>query len=62
MGQKQIRLTISDNGRGWANGEPIEGMDGVTNMRTRLQKLGGRFDISSRAGAGTIVRFDVPLN
>jgi signal transduction histidine kinase len=62
MEQKQIRLTISDNGRGWANGEPIEGMDGVTNMRTRLQKLGGRFDISSKAGTGTIVRFDVPLN
>jgi signal transduction histidine kinase len=62
MKQKQIRLTISDNGQGWANGEQIEGMDGVTNMRTRLQKLGGRFEISSKAGAGTVVRFDVPLD
>ena len=62
MKQKQIRLTISDNGQGWAEGDHTEGMDGVTNMRTRLQKLGGRFEISSKAGAGTVVRFDVPLD
>lgn len=62
MKQKQIRLTISDNGQGWAKGDRIEGMDGVSNMRTRLQKLGGRFEISSKAGAGTVVRFDVPLD
>ncbi len=62
MKQNQIRLTISDNGQGWAEGDHTAGMDGVTNMRTRLQKLGGRFEISSKAGAGTVVRFDVPLN
>lgn len=62
MKQNQIRLTISDNGRGWAEGDHTEEMDGVTNMKTRLQKLGGRFEIRSKAGAGTVVRFDVPLD
>lgn len=62
MKQNQIRLTISDNGQGWARGDQTEGMDGVINMRTRLQKLGGRFEITSKTGAGTVVRFDVPLD
>ena len=37
-------------------------MDGVANMRARLEKLGGRFEIASEAGRGTTVRFYVPLN
>jgi signal transduction histidine kinase len=36
-------------------------MDGVINMRTRLEKLGGRFVITSKAGSGTVVRFEMPL-
>jgi signal transduction histidine kinase len=36
-------------------------MDGVANMRARLEKLGGRFEFSSKAGEGTIVRFDLPF-
>jgi signal transduction histidine kinase len=37
-------------------------MDGVANMRNRLSKLGGRFEMDSKTGQGTIVRFEVPLN
>jgi signal transduction histidine kinase len=56
-----IRLTISDNGRGLATGRPTEEMDGITNMRTRMEKLGGRFEATSKTGQGTMVCFDLPL-
>ena len=36
-------------------------MDGVANMRTRIEKLGGRFEIVSEAGHGATVRFQVPV-
>ena len=60
--QGQVRLTITDNGRGWAELVQTGGMDGVANMRTRLEKLGGRFEVNSKAGEGTIVRFDLPFH
>jgi signal transduction histidine kinase len=57
----QIQLTIADNGRGFAEGGRTEAMDGVTNMRKRLENLGGRFEMESTSG-GTTVRFYLPLN
>jgi signal transduction histidine kinase len=60
--QGQIRLSIADNGRGLPQGGQTEEMDGVANMRARLEKLGGRFEVNSQAGHGTIVRFDLPAH
>ena len=40
----------------------MEGMDGLANMRTRLEKMGGRFAVTSRPGRGTTLRFYVPLD
>lgn len=60
--QGRVRLTIADNGQGWAEAGQTEGMDGVANMRARLEKLGGRFEVNSKAGEGTIVRFDLPFH
>jgi signal transduction histidine kinase len=62
MEQDQIRLTIADNGRGWVEAGPTEEMDGLANMRARLEKLGGRFEVNTKTGQGTIVRFDLPLH
>ena len=59
--QGQVRLTIADNGRGFSPAITTEEMDGVANMRARLEKLGGRFEIASQAGHGTTVRFYLPL-
>lgn len=59
--QGQARLTIADNGRGWIHADQTEGMDGVANMRARLEKLGGQFEVNSKTGQGTIVRFELPL-
>jgi signal transduction histidine kinase len=58
----QVRLTIADNGRGLPPGYRIEETGGVANMRARVEQLGGRFEIASEAGHGTIVRFHVPSN
>ena len=60
--QGRICLTIADNGRGWAEAGQTEEMDGIANMRARLEKLDGRFEVNSKTGQGTIVRFDLPLH
>lgn len=58
----QLLLTVSDNGRGFTSNVRTEAMDGVVNMRSRIEKLGGRFEINSHPGLGTTVRFFIPLN
>jgi signal transduction histidine kinase len=60
--QGQISLTIADNGRGWTEAGQTEGMDGLANMRARLEELGGHFEVNSKTGEGTTVRFDLPLH
>ena len=58
----EVRLFISDNGRGLPTSLRTEEMDGVVNMRARLEKLGGRFEITSEPGRGTTLRFFVPAH
>jgi signal transduction histidine kinase len=58
----RLRLSIADNGRGLARDPGARGGNGLANMRTRLEKMGGRFEIASQRGRGTTVRFYVPLN
>ncbi|HWD21220.1 MAG TPA: ATP-binding protein [Verrucomicrobiae bacterium] len=54
-------LSIADNGRGFPAGSPTPHMDGVANMRARLEKLGGHFSVTSAPHQGATVRFDLPL-
>ncbi len=56
----QVKLTMADNGRGLPAGAPTGEMDGVANMRARIEKLGGHFEIGSEPGRGTVLRFSVP--
>ncbi len=56
-----IRLSISDNGRGF----PIDAVrspahQGLLNMRARAAGLGGRLEIESRPGDGTRIIVTVP--
>ncbi len=49
-----LRLEIADNGRGFDAGRGAErGHHGLANMRTRVEALGGRFEIESMPDAGT---------
>jgi signal transduction histidine kinase len=59
--QEQLRITIADNGRGFAPDSATEEMDGMNNMRTRIEKLGGKFEFTSEIGHGTVLGFFLPL-
>ncbi len=58
----RLRLSIADNGHGLAPNTAARNGDGLINMRERLEKMGGRFEIASQPGRGTTVRFYMPLN
>ncbi|MBI1842791.1 MAG: hypothetical protein HYR88_18285 [Verrucomicrobia bacterium] len=62
VAEGQLRLTLSDNGRGLPAEPHTQEMDGVANMRTRLERLGGRFEIESEPGRGAALRFHLPLS
>ncbi len=58
--QNELNLSIADNGHGIPPSNRNDAMDGLANMRTRIEKLGGRFEMVSEAGRGTTLRFFVP--
>lgn len=60
-----LELRISDRGRGFNAGAAFAGQQaagsGLRGMRDRLELFGGRLDIVSAAGEGTVVSAMVPL-
>jgi len=58
-----IVLTIKDNGQGFAiiKHQAAGHGYGLTTMRERAQRLGGKIEIETGPGAGTEVRITVPL-
>ena len=58
---ERLTIEVADDGRGFAVGADRPGADGLVNMRTRLQKMGGQFEITSLPGKGTRVKFILPL-
>ena len=56
----ELTVTVEDNGRGLAAGAGGPGGDGTVNMRTRLEKIGGRCEIAARPSGGTIVSLRLP--
>lgn len=58
--QNKLRLEIADNGAGFSSRRPRRGL-GLSNMRTRAKKLGGRLTIDSTAGQGTRIVLDLPV-
>ena len=57
----RFSLKIHDNGRGFDVAECVARGRGLENMRSRVENLGGLFELQSRPGEGTTVRmeFDV---
>jgi signal transduction histidine kinase len=63
-------VNIADNGRGFdptvltepalPGGQPRPRLNGLVNMRKRLQEIGGRCEIQSERGRGTQVTFVLP--
>lgn len=60
---RELRVEVADNGRGFREPDPASGShEGVANMRKRMEKLGGGFEIIGEEGRGTTVKLSVPLN
>jgi signal transduction histidine kinase len=59
-----LTIAVEDNGCGFAPEQTTtaEGThEGLTNMRRRLEDIGGSFQVTSRPGGGTRVQFIAPL-
>ncbi|NKQ51419.1 GAF domain-containing protein [Amycolatopsis sp. K13G38] len=57
---KQLRATVTDDGRGIGATGPGSGY-GLKTMRERAQRWGGTVTAGPRRGSGTIVRLAIPL-
>src|SRR5262249_29223014 len=58
----ELRVDVADNGRGLPVGHRPEELNGLSNMRDRVEKLRGHFEVSGAPGRGTTLHFTVPLN
>jgi signal transduction histidine kinase len=63
-----LSVTIADNGRGLPVSEspraantPGTGRNGLSNLRRRLENVGGKFEMDSRPETGTTVTLSVDL-
>jgi signal transduction histidine kinase len=58
-----LRIAFEDNGCGCGVTSSSAGTsgDGLANLRCRLEKIGGHFEMDSQAGAGTTCRIWLPL-
>ncbi|MCC6849033.1 MAG: PAS domain S-box protein [Deltaproteobacteria bacterium] len=57
----RLRLTVRDDGRGFEAGRRRTAALGLLSMEERALALGGRLEVRSRPGHGTVVRLDCPL-
>ncbi|MCC7373406.1 MAG: hypothetical protein IT581_02030 [Verrucomicrobiales bacterium] len=57
-----VRVTVVDNGSGLNPANPAEDGNGLHNMRSRMQTIGGHCDIGSPAAGGVRVTFLVPVH
>jgi two-component system, NarL family, sensor histidine kinase UhpB len=55
-----VTAVVEDDGVGFSPVEPVDGL-GLVGMRERVELLGGRLVVESRAGAGTTVAAEVPI-
>ena len=57
----RMTIEVADDGRGFTVVTDHPGADGLANMRTRMQEMGGQFEFASELGKGTRVKFILPL-
>ena len=60
ISHQELLMELTDNGCGF---QPLETPGhGLSNMRTRMEQVGGEFDCVSKPGHGTAIRFRLPLS
>lgn len=57
-----FQIILADNGAGFDPASARAGGHGLKNMRQRLERVGGRFDLSSQPGRGTRVTLAIRLH
>ncbi len=57
----RLLLSVQDNGRGFDPAVADKASLGLSGMRERARSVGGRIEISSTPGQGTVVRASLPL-
>jgi signal transduction histidine kinase len=59
--ESNLEIAIADNGTGFAVGR-IDGLgNGLSNMKHRIEEIGGTFTLDSERAKGTRLQFQVPL-
>lgn len=56
---REMILSIHDNGHGFTPGQ--NDGNGLGNMRSRVEGIGGRWKLASQVGTGTCITFTMPL-
>lgn len=60
--ERELVMTLDDDGRGFELNDKIKTISkGIANMRTRVESLGGKFDISSIPDKGAHILVNIPL-
>lgn len=54
-------LEVDDDGRGFADSDAAAGGQGLDNLRTRAEALGGAASVATSAASGTTVTIELPL-
>jgi len=57
----ELQLCIEDNGKGFAMTQGEQFGNGLSNMKKRMEEIGGAFELTSIAGGGTTVRLKLRL-
>ena len=60
VGRDRVVAEIADDGVGFVGGRDGGHHLGIMSMRERARRAGGRFGVTSRPGAGTTARLEVP--
>ena len=55
-----LKITVSDNGRGFDPANVAKPGNGLFNMRKRMNDIGGILELSSQPGTGTVVEMRLP--
>jgi ligand-binding sensor domain-containing protein/signal transduction histidine kinase len=64
MTDREVALTVEDNGAGLSVPEKTPGMhggNGIPSMRRRAESLGGRLELNSNRGEGCVVSVHLPM-
>ncbi len=59
-GEKSFTISISDNGKGFDPSALEFPGNGLVNMKKRMEETGGRLDLKSVPGEGTMVKLEIP--